>query len=135
MTEHFPHMFQNIYLIVAAIGLLETKHLAADFFLQSKNQLRCKGIYGHPVGMLHSAIHAGGSCAVFLIFPTTIAVGVSLIALEFLLHYHIDWGKERLGSRLKLNPSENLFWRLFGIDQWLHHLTYLIYIVVLAPVP
>ena len=126
-------MSDKIYLIVAAIGLLETKHLAGDFFLQSKRQLQCKGIYGHPMGMLHSFIHVVGSCAVFLILPATIAVGTALIVGEFLLHYHIDWGKEQLGSRFKLNITQNHYWRLFGIDQWLHHLTYLIYIVVLAP--
>ena len=126
-------MSANTYWIVAAIGLLETKHLVADFFLQSKRQLQCKGIYGHPIGMLHAAIHAVGSCAVFLIFPATIAVGTILVVGEFLLHYHIDWSKERLGARLNLNISENLYWRLFGTDQWLHHLTYLIYIVVLVP--
>src|SRR5262245_55355978 len=125
-------MSQNIYLIVAAIGLLETKHLVADFFLQSKEQLKFKGIYGHPVGILHSAIHVAGSCAVFLILPATLAVGASLIVVEFLLHYHIDWAKEQLGARLKLSISEKLYWSLFGIDQWLHHLTYLIYIVVLV---
>src|SRR3954451_3364339 len=122
-------MSVNIYLIVAAIGWLETKHLVADFFLQSKRQLKFKGSYGHPVGMLHSAIHAAGSCAVFLILPTTIVLGTVLIVGEFLLHYHIDWSKEQLGSRFKLNITQNLYWRLFGIDQWLHHLTYLIYIV------
>ena len=126
-------MSEIVYLIIAAIGLLETKHLVADFFLQSKHQLKCKGIYGHPLGMLHSAIHAAGSCAVFLILPTTIVVGTGLIVGEFLLHYHIDWSKEQLGSRLKLSISQNRYWMLFGIDQWLHHLTYLIYIVVLAP--
>jgi len=126
-------MSDKTYLIVAAIGLLETKHLFADFFLQSKRQLKYKGIYAHPVGMLHSAIHAVGSCVVFLIFPATIVVAALLVVGEFLLHYHIDWSKERLGSRFKLNITQNQYWRLFGIDQWLHHLTYLIYIVVLVP--
>jgi len=125
-------MSQNILLIVAAIGLLETKHLVADFFLQSKDQLKFKGIYGHPVGILHSAIHAAGSCAVFLILPAVIVVAAALVVVEFLLHYHIDWAKEWLGARLKMNVSEKRYWSLFGIDQWLHHLTYLIYIVVLA---
>jgi hypothetical protein len=126
-------MSEKIYLIVAAIGWLETKHLVGDFFLQSKRQLQCKGIYGHPLGLLHAAIHAIGSCVVFLILPATMAVGAALIVGEFLIHYHIDWSKEKLGSRLNLNVEANLYWRLFGIDQWLHHLTYLIYVLVLGP--
>jgi hypothetical protein len=31
-----------------------------------------------------------------------------------------------------LNISQKLYWGLFGIDQWLHHLTYLLYIIVLV---
>ena len=126
-------MLNAIYLVVAAFALLETKHLVADFFVQSAYQLAHKKIYGHPGGLLHAAIQACGSCPVFLLIPTPPLVGLSLIVGEFLLHYHIDWTREQLGCRWKLYPNGSAYWRMLGIDQWLHHMTYVAFVVVLAP--
>ena len=67
-------MIESIYLVVAAFALLETKHLIADFFLQSAYQLTHKGIYGHPGGLLHAAIHACGSSPVFLLIAPSATV-------------------------------------------------------------
>jgi hypothetical protein len=125
-------MVDTIYLVVAAFALLETKHLIADFFVQTRYQLAHKRIYGHPGGLLHAAIQACGSSPVFLLIQPSAAVGVSLIAAEFLLHYHIDWVREQLGHRWKLYPDGSSYWRVLGIDQWLHHMTYVAFVIVLA---
>src|SRR5690349_13967107 len=108
------YMHDAIYLVVAAFALLETKHLVADFFLQSAYQLAHKKTYGHPGGLLHAAIQACGSSPVFLLIAPTPMVGVSLIVGEFLLHYHIDWTREQLGYRWKLYPAGSAYWRVLG---------------------
>jgi hypothetical protein len=33
---------------------------------------------------------------------------------------------------MKLQPDQKIFWAAFGIDQWLHQLTYLAIALVLA---
>jgi hypothetical protein len=48
------------------------------------------------------------------------------------VHYHIDWLKEEIGYRLKLPPDRKIFWVAFGIDQWLHQLTYVGIALILA---
>lgn len=125
-------MIDAIYLVVAAFALLETKHLIADFFLQSGYQLAHKGIYGHPGGLLHAAIQACGSSPVFLLIAPPATVAAALIVGEFLLHYHIDWIREQVDNRWKLYPDGGPYWRVLGIDQWLHHMTYVGFVVVLG---
>jgi len=125
-------MRENALLIIGAFGLLETKHLIADFVLQSGYQVRFKGVYGHPGGLAHAGIHALASIPIFLLLPASFGLAVALIAAEFVLHYHIDWAKSQVDARLKLQPSQAPYWRLFGFDQWLHHMTYLGYLLILA---
>jgi len=125
-------MPDTLYLLAATFALLVTKHAIADFFLQSAYQLKYKGTYGHPGGLLHSAIQAGGSSFAFLLIAPSAVVGFGLIIAEFLLHYHIDWTREQLDDRWKLYPGGSLYWRVLGVDQWLHHMTYVGFVVVLA---
>jgi Protein of unknown function (DUF3307) len=120
------------YLLLLVLAVLLTKHLIFDFFLQSLTQIRNKRIYGHPGGLIHAAGHAAGTCAAFLIITPSLAVGLGIIIAEFVAHYHIDWLKEELGCRMKLQPDQKVFWAAFGIDQWLHQLTYLAIALVLA---
>jgi hypothetical protein len=120
------------YLLLLVLVVLATKHLIFDFFLQSLTQVRNKRIYGHPSGLLHAAGHAAGTCAAFVIITPSLAVGLAIVIGEFVVHYHVDWLKEELGYRMKLQPDQKTFWAAFGIDQWLHQLTYLAIAFVLA---
>jgi hypothetical protein len=122
----------KIYLILLVLVVLITKHLAFDFFLQSLSQIRNKRIYGHPGGLLHAAGHAAGTGLAFFIITPPMTVGIAILFAEFVIHYHIDWLKEQIGFRMKLQPDQKIFWAAFGIDQWLHHLTYLGIALVLA---
>jgi hypothetical protein len=115
----------NAFLLLLALAVLATKHLVFDFFLQSLSQIRNKRIYGHPDGLLHAAGHAAGTCLAFFVITPSLAVGIGIVVAEFVIHYHVDWLKEEIGHRLKLQPDQKVFWAAFGIDQWLHHLTYL----------
>jgi Protein of unknown function (DUF3307) len=125
-------MGDKAYLLLLVLLVLLTKHLVFDFFLQSLSQVRNKRIYGHPGGLLHAAGHAAGTSLAFFIITPPIAVGIAILIAELVVHYHIDWLKEEIGFRLKLQPDQKIFWVAFGIDQWLHHLTYLAIALVLA---
>jgi hypothetical protein len=50
-------MPQLALIALLAVAVLMFKHAVADFYLQSTYQYVNKGHYGHPGGMLHSAIH------------------------------------------------------------------------------
>ena len=111
--------------LLAALVLFQLKHLIADFALQTPAMIRAKGKYGHPGGLLHAAIHVLASAPILAWIGVAPLVLLGLLAAEFVLHYHIDWGKERLGRAASLAPDRRLFWLAFGADQALHQLTYI----------
>ncbi|CCB64807.1 MULTISPECIES: DUF3307 domain-containing protein [unclassified Hyphomicrobium] len=111
---------------LAAITYLLVKHAVADFILQSDGIFRQKGHYGAPGGLLHAFIHIVLTAPVFWLFPGGgLPLAAALLAGEFLLHYHIDWLKQRLVAREGWTPKDTGFWWALGIDQLLHGLTYI----------
>lgn len=117
-----------ITILVILIGL-QTKHFLFDFVFQSDWQVRNKGRYGHPGGLVHSGLHAAGTLAVLLLATLFSAVSLlaalCLAAADLVLHYHIDWIKAQLSRRLSLTPDRHAFWIAMGADQAAHQLTYL----------
>lgn len=109
-------------LVIAA--LLLTKHFVCDFMLQSPYQLLNKGNYGHPGGLLHAGIHGVATALVLSITPLAWTIIAAVAAVEFVLHYHIDWSKEQIVARMR-NRNGSAFWAVFGFDQLLHQLTYI----------
>lgn len=111
--------------ILSALVLLQIKHVVADFFLQPRYVWANKGRYGHPGGILHALVH------IVLSLPALIFLGASasLIGLvcivEGLVHYHVDFAKERLTRKLALQIDRPGYWYLFGLDQGMHQATYL----------
>ena len=130
--ERLGIMVNNIFLLLLALAMLATKHVIFDFFLQTSYQRKNKGIYGHPGGLLHAGLHAAGTCSIFLVTTSTALIAVGIVVGEFLVHYHIDWAKEHIGYRMKWGPQQDAYWRSIGIDQWLHQLTYVGIVLVLA---
>jgi Protein of unknown function (DUF3307) len=123
-------------LLLSAMCYLFVKHYIADFCIQTPYQFMNKGRYGHPGGFLHSGIHAVLTIPTVLILqPSIPQIGAAIVAAEFLLHYHIDWGKEQLTRLTGWTPNMAQYWQLFGLDQLLHGLTYLTIIVVLLCFP
>lgn len=106
-----------------ALLLLEAKHFLFDFVLQSPYQAKNKGNYGHPGGILHSALQMLGTAAVMILFLADLPFLLVLLIAEFLIHYHTDWAKAQL---VKRSPSARgaRFWAIFGFDQFVHHATY-----------
>jgi hypothetical protein len=111
--------------LIAIFVVLQIKHFICDYPLQTLYQLKNKGTYFHPGGILHSAIHALATTAAFLVAPPTVALGAGIVVGEFLLHYHIDWAKEQIIRRRGWTAVQREFWWAIGADQLLHHLTYI----------
>ena len=118
-------MTGTIAALLLVVLVLEVKHFLCDYPLQTAYQLNNKGTYGHPGGLIHAGVHALGTSAAFLVITPTPAVGAAILAAEFVVHYHIDWSKDHVMRVNKWTAKDNPFWWTIGIDQLLHHLTYL----------
>ncbi len=106
------------------ITLLFTKHFIVDFPLQCKYQWSNKGTYGHPGGLVHSGLH--GVATYFCLAWFAPLAAVYLAVADMVIHYHIDWAKMNLNSKLGWGPNTHeQFWWLLGLDQYLHALTYI----------
>ena len=53
-------------------------------------------------------------------------------AVDMVVHFLLDRGKEYWVRRASVTPREPLFWRLLGIDQSLHGLTHFIFALGIA---
>lgn len=111
--------------LLLALTLFQIKHLIADFLLQTRYMVRTKGQYGHPGGLAHAGLHG------LMSLPALWALGpgpgwiLFLAGVEVIVHYHVDWGKEKLGRSLGAAPDQARFWHLLGADQFIHQLTYI----------
>ena len=109
--------------ILILLVLLQVKHLVIDWILQPPYMWKNKGTYGHAGGVTHAAFNALGTGACFLLLTNQIAI---IVVVDFLVHYHIDWAKMNINSKLKWGPTTHEeFWWLLGLDQYLHALTYI----------
>src|SRR5690606_34747850 len=85
--------------LLVVFTILQVKHFICDYPLQTPYQLKNKGIYGHPGGIIHSAIHAAGTATTFFVVTPTLALGAAILVGEFLVHYHVDWAKDQIMRR------------------------------------
>lgn len=119
--------------ILLAFTVLTVKHTVADFFFQTAYQYRNKGTYGHPGGLIHSAIHIVLTLPVYLVLaPATLAVVGLIAAGEFAVHYHTDWMKENFMKSGSYSVNDPVYWRAFGVDQLIHGLTYIAIVAILV---
>jgi hypothetical protein len=113
---------------IVLFALLLVKHFVCDFVLQTPWQIAQKGVYGAPGGLVHSGIHIAGTLVALIAVATPITTIVTVLIVEFIVHYHIDWGKEQTVRRLNWRAGAR-FWNSIGFDQLLHGLTYLAIVV------
>jgi hypothetical protein len=99
--------------------------MLADFFLQNAYIIRNRRFYGHPGGLLHVAIHLAGSLIALVVMGTPLGLLFALLAVEALVHYHLDWFKDNFVARRNLTARDAVYWYATGVDQFLHQLTYL----------
>ncbi len=104
--------------------LLQIKHMFADYYLQTSKMLSGRGEYFHLGRAQHAGIHAIGSIIAFLILGTPLIFTLVVAALEWFVHFNIDYAKARYSDAKGFDPSQAGFWRAAGTDQALHHLTY-----------
>ena len=125
-------MSHEVALVLLGFMAFELKHFVCDYILQTRYQFSNKGFYGHPGGILHAGLHGLASIPALLVFTRSPAtIGVFVVA-EFVVHYHTDWVKEMIDRRMKWTYADAQYWRIFGADQLVHQLTYLIIISLLA---
>ena len=119
------------HIVLIAIAYLMVKHAIADFFVQTETQRLEKGIYGATGGLTHSLTHIALTTPVFVLLPGLDAgIIATLLAAEFVLHYHIDWTKEQIVRRNGWSSHDTPFWWALGADQLLHGLTYVALLAV-----
>jgi len=125
-------MSPTALLLLSSLALFEVKHFLCDFVLQTAYLYRNKGIYGHPAGFIHAGLHALGSLPAILLLGPSTGLVATILAGEFLVHYHVDWMKLYIDRRYRLRIDRSAYWIIFGLDQLLHQATYLVILVLLA---
>lgn len=109
-------------LLILLIGLA-LKHYIADYLLQPRWLLAGKGDFTAIGGYVHAGIHVAGSFAVLLAAGIPLSAALPVLAVEFVVHYAIDFIKFRWGGA-QHETSPRRFWAEHGLDQLLHQLTY-----------
>jgi hypothetical protein len=113
--------------IIAILFMLQIKHWYVDFVNQTDEEVKYKAEYLDWRGITHSLKHGFGTVFVFLLFMDT-EYALMFGALDFLLHYHIDWAKMNWGNR---DIGSKEFWNHLGLDQMAHQFTYLLFMIIL----
>ena len=124
-------MSPDVALLFWGLLLFESKHFLCDFVLQTGYQAANKGTYGHPGGLTHAGLHFLGSIPVILLLTRSPVLIGALLLGEVLVHYHTDWLKQRINLARGLDHGQTLFWIVFGADQFVHQLTYVIMLAVI----
>lgn len=106
---------------VIILLLFQAKHWYIDFVNQSEEEVKHKGIYFDWRGVKHSVKHGIGTYIILIPF-INIEWTLYLAAIDFLIHYHIDWIKMKFGER---DISKPAFWAQLGFDQFAHQVTYI----------
>lgn len=109
----------NTWLILI---LLFVKHFLADFVWQTERMLKDKGHFGRLGGYEHAGLH-GALTYVILMHFLPIQICAVLACFDAILHYHADWFK--IHATVKLTVTDKLYWFWFGLDQFIHAMTYL----------
>jgi hypothetical protein len=111
--------------LLLLLCLLQVKHMFADFFLQTPKMLSGRGEYFHSGRAQHAGVHALGSIMVFVAMGSPVGFILLICALEWVVHFNIDYCKARYSDSKQLTPQQAVFWRAVGTDQALHQLTYI----------
>lgn len=126
-------MTDPVTFVLVLLFLLQAKHLFADFYLQTQRMLANRARYVHFGRLQHAGLHAVGSLVAMVLVgvPVPLAFGVAIA--EWVVHFHIDWGKGRWSEHTGHDPSQAGFWRAFGLDQALHQWTYIVMVWAVVP--
>lgn len=116
----------SVMTLLVGLVLFEVKHYLADFHWQTPWMLSNKGLYGHPGGLAHAGLHGLLTLPVLVVIAPVMPVLFALLILaEIAVHYHLDWIKARRMTQRGIHENNPVFWRLLGLDQAAHQLTYI----------
>jgi hypothetical protein len=104
---------------------LEIKHFVADYTLQFGWMIKGKRSLSHAGGYVHAGIHAVGSLIVLLLFGFPAGLILILAISELVVHYLLDFAKARFSDDVSSAEQPRKYWALNGLDQLLHHITYI----------
>lgn len=116
----------SVMTLLVGLVLFQVKHYLADFHWQTPWMLLNKGLYGHPGGLAHAGLHGLLTLPVLVVIAPVMPVLFALLILaEIAVHYHLDWIKARQMTQRGIHENNPVFWRLLGLDQAAHQLTYI----------
>ena len=107
------------------------KHYVADFLLQTGWMALGKARAENwllPL-CIHVGIHTLGTALICLAVAPRL---IWLAAVDFGVHFAIDRSKAVASRAAGDDPTQAVFWWLFGLDQTLHQLTHLVFVIVIA---
>lgn len=119
--------------VLGLLFLLQTKHLFADFYLQTPRMLRDRGRYLHMGRVYHAGIHGAGSLIACVVMGVPFGLALTVALIEWAVHFHIDWAKGVWSDRSGHGPDQAGYWRAFGFDQAMHQWTYLVMVWAVLP--
>ena len=85
-----------------------------------------KGQLTAPGGYAHAALHAGATAALLVACGVAGPLVATMAAGEFVIHYMIDFAKDRISEKAHADRSPQVFWQLHGLDQLAHQMTYVV---------
>ena len=102
--------------------LLVLKHPLADIYMQTtRSRVQKEQYLGN--GHRHYRDHGVLTFLIMLCFTHPL-FALCIAVLDYLIHWHIDWGKTSLALRLGYGRDSDQYWRLHTLDQSLHFTTY-----------
>lgn len=108
--------------------IFQLKHFLADFCFQNNYMLQKDRVgwdFIYPLAF-HCGVHMGMTLIVCLVFKPNLWW---LAIVDFIVHFLMDRFRsspQYLGRFNNIHQA--IFWRIFGFDQMIHHLTH-IYII------
>jgi hypothetical protein len=115
-------MYNDVFIL---LGMLFIKHWYVDFVNQSMDEVASKGNYGEWLGIRHSLKQGIGTFLVFFLTDVMLFDCIIMGAIDFILHYHIDWAKININRKRNYTVEMPEFWKWLGADQLAHSITYL----------
>ncbi|MEO0380762.1 MAG: DUF3307 domain-containing protein, partial [Pseudomonadota bacterium] len=99
-------MSDPVPFVLGLLFLLQTKHLFADFYLQTPRMLRDRGRYRHMGRVYHAGLHSLGSLIALLVMGVPFGWAVTVAVIEWAVHFHIDWAKGRWSDHTGHGPDQ-----------------------------
>ena len=121
----------DFYILLYLYLAFRLKHFACDFLFQADWMALNKGkpgIEGYKALIPHAAIHALGTLIVVLAFAPSLWW---LSILDFFIHGLVDRIKGTIGYKKQWQTDNKIFWWVFGLDQEMHNLTHMLYVVII----